>query len=116
MAARILFVEDNANTALAMKVVLELRGHKVDTASTVKTALDKIAANTYDVVISDISLPDGTGHDVLEKSSKPVKAIGLSGFTSESDREKALQSGFSEYLTKPFRNEDLFEAIKRVSG
>jgi len=116
MAAKILFVEDNANTALAMKVVLELRGHTVETAGTVKFALDKIAENSYDMVISDISLPDGTGYDVIAKLPKSIKAIGLSGFTSESDREQALNSGFAEYLTKPFRNEDLFEAIDRVTA
>src|SRR5947208_1839474 len=114
MPAKILFVEDNTNTALAMKVVLEMRGYNVDTAKDVATALAMIGVGSYDLVISDITLPDGTGYDVIAKSPKPLKAIALSGYTGEKDREEALVKGFSEYLTKPFRNEDLFEAIKRL--
>ena len=116
MNARILFVEDNANTAMAMKVVLEIRGYAVETAKNVSEAVSKLETNPYDVVISDISLPDGTGYDVLSKLPKAVKAIGLSGYASESDRDEALRRGFAEYLTKPFRNDDLFAAIERLAS
>ena len=116
MGTRILFVEDNANTAMAMKAVLELQGHKVETAQNVAEAVAKLDSNSYDLLISDISLPDGTGYDVIARVPKPVKAIGLSGYSSEMDKEEAIRRGFSEYLTKPFRKEDLFEAIARVAA
>jgi CheY-like chemotaxis protein len=116
MSTRILFVEDNANTAMAMKVVLELRGYNVETAKNVAEAVAKLEANSYDLLISDISLPDGTGYDVIARSPKRVKAIGLSGYTSETDKEEAMRRGFSEYLTKPFRNDDLFGAIERLTS
>ena len=113
---RILFVEDNVNTAHAMKVLLELRGFHVDTAKTVAEALGAIASNGYDIMISDINLPDGTGYDILSRSPKPIRAIALSGYTSAADREESLLKGFAEFIAKPFKNEELIAAIERVRG
>ena len=112
---RILFVEDNANTARAMKVMLELRGFSVDIVATVADALSHIGSNDYDLMISDISLPDGTGYDILSQSSKPLRAIALSGYTSNADREESLAKGFSEFITKPFKSEELLATIERVT-
>ena len=116
MPQRILFVEDNQNTAKAMKVMLELKGFAVDTAGSVAEAVGKIDEGEYDVVISDIGLPDGTGHDILKRSPKSVTAIALSGYTSEADKQESLSRGFSDYVTKPFKIDDLLAAIKRVGG
>jgi two-component system KDP operon response regulator KdpE len=112
---RVLFVEDNINTIRAMKVILELRGFHVDTAKTVEEALHSISSNGYDVMVSDISLPDGTGYDILSRTPKPIRAIALSGYTSDADREESLAKGFAEFIPKPFRNEELIAAIERVA-
>src|SRR5438552_18675865 len=98
---RILFVEDNLNTGMAMKVLLEMKGHAVDHVTTVAAALEKLGSGAYDLMISDLSLPDGTGYDILARH--PLRAIALSGHTSEQDRSNALEHGFREYLTKPFK-------------
>lgn len=110
----ILFVEDNANVVRAVKLMLEMKGFRVDVARSVEEALGHIAAEDYDLLISDLSLPDGTGHDILERSGTTVPAIVLTGHTSETSRDESLKSGFAEFLTKPFKVEELIEAIQRV--
>ena len=111
---KILFVEDNVNAARAAKVMLELRGYIVDIAESVAKAKECLISNSYDLLISDIRLPDGTGYDLLAHSPRPPRAIALSGFTSHADRAEALSKGFAEFVTKPFRTEDLIAAIERV--
>jgi DNA-binding response OmpR family regulator len=111
---KILFVEDNLNTGLAMKVMLELKGHAVDHVANVKSAHEKLSSNQYDLLISDLTLPDGSGYDVVAKAKVP--AIALSGYSSGGDIDKAMQAGFKEYLTKPFKTEELLAAIAKVGG
>jgi len=111
----ILFVEDNANTARAAKVMLELHGHAVDTAGSVADALAHLAAEPYDVLVSDILLPDGTGYDIISRAPKKLHSVALTGFITDSDREEALSKGFSAFLPKPFRTEDLIAAIEMVN-
>jgi two-component system, NtrC family, response regulator HydG len=111
---KILFVEDNVNAARAAKVMLELRGYAADIAESVARAKDRLSTNSYDLLISDIRLPDGTGYDLLAHSPRPSRAIALSGFTSPADRTDALSKGFAEFVTKPFRSEELIAAIERV--
>lgn len=109
---RILFVEDNESTAKAMKVMLELKGYTVELAATVADALVKLGSLEFDVLISDLTLPDGTGHEILERSHSNIPAIALSGHVDEDTREDALRRGFRQYVTKPFRTPDLIAAIE----
>ena len=113
---KILFVEDNANTARAAKVMLELRGYAVDTAGNVAEATTCLGATEYDLLISDIRLPDGSGYDLLAHLKERPKAIALSGFTAEADRTEARSKGFAEFVSKPFRTEELVAAIERAIG
>lgn len=110
----ILFVEDNLNTGIAMKVMLELKGHSVDHVTSVHDALAKLSSTGYNLLISDLTLPDGSGYDVVAKANVP--AIALSGYSSSSDIDKAKQAGFKQYLTKPFKTEELLAAIEMVGG
>jgi DNA-binding response OmpR family regulator len=110
---KILFVEDNTNTARASKAVLEMHGYSVDIAESVADALDSLRANKYDLLISDMTLPDGTGFDVLAQSPKPVRAIALSGYTTDADRDHALASGFASFIAKPYKTADLIAAIEK---
>jgi DNA-binding response OmpR family regulator len=112
---RILLVEDNLNTGRAVKGLLEMRHHQVDHATSVTQALELLATKEYDHLISDLSLPDGSGYDILARSPKTLPAIALSGYTTEQDRSEAIKKGFREYLTKPFRMEELLAAIERVA-
>lgn len=113
---RILLVEDHKDTARVMKHLLGSAGHDVQTADSVAAALDMDQNNDYDLVISDLGLPDGTGHDLLRQliARRPVKAIALSGYGMEEDVNKATAAGFSAHLTKPVSMEQLQRAIQRV--
>ena len=111
----LLYVEDNPNTAAATKVMLELRGFRVETAGTVEESVQMLSSNTYDLLVSDISLPDGTGHDILSRAPRPIPAIAVTGHTGEEDRAEASHSGFREYVTKPFKIDELIAAIHRAT-
>ena len=113
---RILYIEDNQNTANAVKALLELKGFSVDTANSVKNALNAIENATYDLAICDIGLPDGDGKELLKEihRTQPVPAIALSGYSSEEDKRKSKEAGFSEYLVKPFDLNVLLELIDQL--
>jgi DNA-binding response OmpR family regulator len=114
MPKRILYVEDNANTAMALKAMLELKGYSVVTAGSIKEASVAIKNDAFEVIISDIGLPDGQGWDILKSVRTPSKTIALSGYTDDRDRQTALDKGFSAFLTKPFSTQDLIDEIERT--
>jgi DNA-binding response OmpR family regulator len=109
----ILLVENHCDTAHYLGVHLEGRGHTVVIAETVGAARAAFSAHPFDLLISDISLPDGTGWDLMaERSSDSLYAVAMSGFGHESDRQRSLDAGFRHHLTKPFLPSE-FDAIIR---
>jgi CheY-like chemotaxis protein len=94
---------------------LKARGYDVTVASGVGDALRR-AAEGFDVVISDIGLPDGSGHDLMRQlaSERRVRAIALSGYGAESDVERSTAAGFERHLTKPVDPERLVDAIESL--
>jgi two-component system CheB/CheR fusion protein len=122
---RILLVEDHADTAAAMAELLSGLGHKVTVAGGMAAALAAVerraAGNSgpaLDLVISDLGLPDGNGHELMRKLSRRygLKGIALSGYGMEDDREKSLQAGFSRHLTKPVQLRALQAVIREVAA
>ena len=114
----VLLVEDHIDTALAMSRLLGRRGYAVQTANRVEDAL-RIAGQThFDVLVSDIGLPDGTGLELIARLQKlqPIRGIALSGFGMEEDLERSRAAGFAEHLTKPIDFKQLEAAISRVAG
>lgn len=118
-ALRILLVEDHVDTAETMVSLLELVGHSVGWAADVKTAVDMAVQGDFHLLISDIGLPDGTGHALLRQlrlRGLPLPAIALSGFGQDEDIEQSLSAGFRIHLVKPIDLERLIEAIDGVTG
>jgi signal transduction histidine kinase/CheY-like chemotaxis protein len=119
---RILLVEDHDDTAAVMSMVLRHQGHQVRTADSVATALQAADAEPFDLLISDIGLPDGSGLDLMRQlqarrgGGPPVKGIALSGFGMEEDVRKSRAAGFDEHLTKPVSLDALDVVIGRVVG
>jgi two-component system CheB/CheR fusion protein len=119
---RILLVDDHEDTSRAMKRLLERIGYDVKTASTVAGALEVAEAGAFDVLISDIGLPDGSGLDLVRQlkerieRGEPLKAIALSGFGMEEDLQKSREAGFMEHLTKPVSFQQLETAIQQLTG
>ena len=112
---RILLVEDNEDTLAILARLLKITGHHVVTANCVANAL-AAAASGFDLLITDIGLPDGTGWDLMEtlKKTSPVQAIALSGFSMDEDIKRSEELGFLEHLCKPVNPDDLEQAINRA--
>ena len=113
---RILLVEDHDDTAAIMSSVLRHQGHTVRRAGTVAAALQAAQAEPFDLLISDIGLPDGSGLDLMRqlRLRQPVRGIALSGFGMEEDVTRSRAAGFDEHLTKPVSLDVLETTIKRV--
>lgn len=110
---RILVVDDHVDTCIGMKMMLERRGYRVTTAHTADDAAGKARKEEFDLVISDIGLPDRSGYELMQELStmKGLRGIALSGFGMEGDVTRARNAGFSEHLTKPINFDRLDEAI-----
>jgi PAS domain S-box-containing protein len=115
-ALHILLVEDNADTLRVVARLLRGRGHRVTTAAGVGAALE--AEGRFDLVISDIGLPDGSGLDLLRqlRSRRPVPGIALSGYGMDDDLRKSCEAGFAAHLTKPVDFRKLEETIRQVAS
>ena len=113
---KILMVEDNKDTLNYFSQMLMQRGHVVRTASNLAMALRVASETDFEVLISDIELPDGSGLELMWKlrSKDALKGIALSGFGSSDDVEQSHCAGFAEHLTKPVEFRHLEEAIQRV--
>ncbi len=99
---RILLVEDHEDTNRSLTNLLRRRGYHVQSALTFQSAVDLSATEQFDVLISDLALPDGSGIDLIQKLySKPPLGIALTGFGMENDIRRSYQAGFQHHLVKP---------------
>ena len=101
---RILLVEDHADTLKALRRYLVSSGFAVITADTVRAATNLLDAQPFDILVSDIDLPDGTGHDIMRQIKQrrlDIPGIALTGFGTEYDIQTSQQAGFAAHLTKP---------------
>ncbi|HEX8679977.1 MAG TPA: response regulator, partial [Chthoniobacterales bacterium] len=112
-APRLLVVDDHHDTCTGMKMMLERRGYRVTVAHTADEAIAKADEQEFDLMVSDIGLPDRSGYELMEEihSRKNIRGIALSGFGMENDVTRAREAGFSEHLTKPINFERLEEVI-----
>ena len=115
-ALKILLVDDHHDTCAALEKLLVRRGHLVAVTHDVRSAMEAGVRNKFDLLISDIALPDGTGIDLMKQLSAICKipGIAISGFGNNGDIEKSLQAGFSEHLIKPIKLDNLDAAIERA--
>lgn len=116
----ILVVENHPDTRLGLEVFLRTLGHRARFAEDVRTALEAAStAGNFDLLLSDISLPDGDGWDLLRQlessGRRPPHAVAMSGFGSGADLEKSRAAGFAAHLIKPFPPEELEDALRAVS-
>jgi len=99
---RILLVEDHEDTNRSLTNLLRRRGYHVQSAFTFHSALELSAKEEFDVLISDLGLPDGSGIDLIQKLvSKPPLGIALTGFGMEQDIRRSREVGFQHHLVKP---------------
>lgn len=116
---RILLVEDHADTAWALAHLMRRYGHQVRHASDIDSALRTAKEQPFDLLISDIRLPDGSGLDLIELltatlASGRICGIALSGYGLDDDVEKTRSAGYVEHLVKPVDIGQLLSAIDRA--
>jgi hypothetical protein len=112
---RLLVVDDHEDTCTGLKMILERRGYDITVAYTADQATEKARQENFDLLISDIGLPDRSGYDLMkEMRDRGVPGIALSGFGMEHDVNRARAAGFSEHLTKPINFERLEEVIQQL--
>lgn len=115
---RVLLVEDHEDTNRSLTELLRRRGYHVQPAHTVQGALDAAAREQFDVLVSDIGLPDGSGIDLMEKlkNDRPLFGIALTGFGMEDDLRKSHEVGFNHHLVKPVDLNRLDALIQQADG
>ncbi len=112
----LLVVDDHYDTCLGMKMLLERRGYRITLAHTADQAVERAREEKFDLLISDIGLPDRSGYELMEelRATCHLRGIALSGFGMENDVSQARAAGFSEHLTKPINFERLDATIRQL--
>ena len=113
---KILYVEDDLSLIDGLQYTLESSGYAVDNARTVKEALSLFRSNHYDLLLLDVTLPDGTGFDVCKevRSSSTIPIIFLTASDQEISIVKGLDMGGDDYITKPYNPTILLLRISAV--
>ena len=114
---RILVVEDDEATAQVLCRVLRSSGHDVSITHSAGDALRAAGERSFDLVLSDIGLPDATGWDMMRQMQliRPIRGIAISGFVSEEDSQKSLEAGFLCHLRKPISVQQLTLKLAQCS-
>ena len=113
---KLLLVEDNLSIAKGLMYSLEQKKYLVLNAENVKCTLEIMDKEKIDLVILDVSLPDGNGFDLYKSdiSKKKIPTIFLTARDDENDIVKGLELGAEDYITKPFSTKELIARINKV--
>jgi len=116
-SVRLLLVEDHEDTNQSLTRMLRRRGYEVHPANDIRSALDIATRKQFDVLVSDIGLPDGSGIDLLKalRAKRDVFGIALSGYGMEEDIRRSGEAGFSHHLVKPVDLNKLDSIIQEMS-
>lgn len=117
---RILVIDDDADILELMRYALEHRGAQVDTVQSAAAALDRLGVERYDVLISDLGLPEKDGlqllREVRARGHRPpeLRAVALTGYASEADTRLCMEAGFELHLVKPISPWEVARAITQM--
>jgi len=109
---RVLVVDDNADAAATLRMVLELQGHDARAVFSGQAAVDALAEFDAEVVLLDIGMPGMDGLEVAHHiralpGGRDVLLVALTGWGQDEDRRRTTEAGFDEHLTKPVDTERL---------
>ena len=113
---KILLVEDNFNIATGLKFSFEKNNYKIEFVSTYKEAIAYLENKKAELIILDITLPDGNGFELYENiiKKKNIPTIFLTAKDDENDIVKGLEIGAEDYITKPFSTKELLARVNKV--
>jgi len=110
-------VDDEPDMRLAVRLILERCGHTVEEAASGEDACQRVQGAPPDLLLMDVRMPGQDGLETLEKireSNKSLPVIIMTGYGNPETEREAFRRGANHYILKPFRNEDLIEAMSRV--
>lgn len=113
----VLLVEDELNLAKGLAMVMRDEGYEVDLSDTGRGALEKIGRNPFDLLVADLRLPDIDGMEVIQqmREKRPsTKVVVITGYPSVSTALQAVRMGASDYLRKPFTDDEFMFSVKSV--
>jgi DNA-binding response OmpR family regulator len=120
MEKHVLVIEDEPNIIEAIGFVLSRNGWRVDTHSNGHDANDVIRNKNPDIIILDVMLPGKSGYDILKElrqvDEKTTPVLMLTARGQNKDREMAETLGVSQFMTKPFANSDLLDALEKLTA
>ncbi len=111
----VLLVEDELNVAKGLEMVMREEGYEVDLAETGHDALDKFKATEFDLLVADLRLPDMDGMEVIQevREKRPrTNVVIITGYPSVASAVQAVKMGVSDYLRKPFTEDEFKTAVK----
>jgi PAS domain S-box-containing protein len=110
----ILFVEDNPDTLRAISLLLRSAGFVVRTAVNVSEAIASLSIHRFDLLISDIELPDGSGLEIMRygRDSFGLQGIAFSGYATDDDVTQSIEAGFAHHLAKPSKFDVLVDLVR----
>jgi CheY-like chemotaxis protein len=119
VAGRILIVDDEGDTRLMLRLILEQRGHEVAEAADGEAALTLMRAQSFDLVLLDIRMPGLDGWQVLdlmqaEPDLRGAKVVMISAHASAGTARNALDRGATAFVTKPFRSDEIGGVVERA--
>jgi len=118
MGYKILLVENHQDTAVYLQLFLEKAGHSVTISADVRSTIELPDLESFDIILSDIGLPDGDGWELMQRI-RPLThayAVAMSGFGMTSDIKRSLAVGYQAHLTKPFTPNRLMEVLSKADA
>jgi two-component system response regulator HydG len=115
--AKILLAEDHASTRTTMRGLLSAAGYEIDVASSGVEAVLYLKKKVYDLLITDLIMPEGTGFEVIQhlrKRKMMIPVLVCSGYVAEKGADKSLEGFRFSALSKPFRPEALLATVQTL--
>jgi len=116
---RVLLVEDDPDARDVYALLLEARGADVTTVGSVREARATIETRAFDVLVSDIGMPDEDGYDLIAHVREHVASlpsVAITAYGGEFERDRAIGAGFDAFLSKPFPSEELWSLVTALTG
>ena len=116
-AARILVIDDEEVIHASLTRLLGKQGHQVDAVLTAREGIDKLTAGGYDMIITDLMMPEMNGLELLEKLKEleiELPVLMITGYPTIKTAMQAMRLGAVDYLAKPFRRQELLAPVNRM--
>lgn len=115
--AKILVVDDDDGIRESLSLILKKRGYLAESCNCGKDAIDRLRESTYDILLTDLKMPEMTGIELLKTAGKLYPSMGaiiMTGFGEINTYLEAMDLGAAEYLNKPVKSEELELIIEKV--